>query len=81
MIHLEVNTTPSMFVPSQPLLPNEVNEPMKTVNGHTIESMRSSAAFNRSAGNELDRLCAASKELRTLMHSDSIKNARSILKK
>lgn len=75
MRHLEINTLPSQYIPSQPLLPNETAEPVTSVNGHTIESMRSTAAFSRKCGNDLDRLCSASKELRTLMRSDSIKNA------
>lgn len=76
MIHLETNPLPSGFVPAQPLLPNETQNPVKTVNGHTIESLRASKTFQRSAGNDLDRLSMASKELRSLVGSDSVKQAR-----
>lgn len=77
MIHREINTEPSGFVPTQPLLPGETLQPVKTGNGHTIESLRSMKTFNRSCGCELDRLSMASSELRNIINSEHGKSARS----
>lgn len=80
MIYREINTEPSGFVPTQPLLPGETVQPVKTGNGHTIESLRSMKTFNRSCGCELDRLSMASSELRNIISSDEGKGARAFVR-
>lgn len=80
MIHIEQNLSPSGFVPSLPQNEQEAPQTIQSVNGHTIESLESTHAFNKSCGCELDRLISASKELRSAINSDSIKNAQSLAK-
>lgn len=77
MIHIESNPLPSGFVPALPITEGESVKPVTSVNGHTIESLSETAAFNHLCGNNLDRLCAASKELRALATNDNAKAARS----
>lgn len=81
MIHLETNFLPSGYIPSLPITEGESVKPVTTVNGHTIESLRETAAFNHSCGNNLDRMCAATKELRTLCTDENAKLARTFAQK
>lgn len=81
MKHFEINLLPSGFVPSPPLVEGETVKPITTVNGHSIESLRETSAFNHSCGNNLDRMCAASNELRTLCTNENSKLARAFAKR
>lgn len=70
MRHLEINPSSDCYVPSLPDSAFEKRDPVKTVNGHSIESLEESSSFNRTCGCELDRLVSASRELRSFIRSD-----------
>lgn len=73
MVQLEFNPMPSMFVPNQPNFDSEAIKKVTDVNGQTIESLQYTSAFQAHAGCELDRIVAATNQLRDYVRSDEAK--------